>query len=204
MLVALAWLDVFTVKGAQISQRSTTPESGVALFLGEISIGGDLLAKPIQTESFTCTPLQLIKGGEKLRAVYEITEGRSAMWSISKRSLQVGTRQVAYPIDALVTTSDGVGHGLVPAILRAKTNIEPGEMLHSGEYQIETNRALKAGDSVPVLFIAGDDGAMSIMSIETGANGKPWFAAYKNIKLHDRASFVETWRLAKQYVARGF
>jgi len=199
-LVELAWIGGPTVASAQNSQPSTTVGGGHAFLAGEISVGGDISV--IETKLFTCTPVQLFKKGDKIPAMLEIEQTGNKEWSISNHPLQIGTSQVAYPIAAIVTTSDGVGYALFPAVLKAKTDIEAGKMLHSDGYQIETRRAVKAGDSISVFFIIGS-GAYSLLSIETAGDGKPWFSAFTDdMKLNARTSALETWQITRAHARK--
>jgi hypothetical protein len=197
-LVALAWSSGTFCQGIPSVSISTDKSGKTTTFLaGEISIGGDIAA--IETKSFTCTPVQPLKKGAKVAAMLSDDQA----WSADTHTLQIGTNQVAYPILAMVKSSDGF-HSLFPAVLKAKTDIKAGETLRSDGYQIEAKRAVKAGDSIPVLFI-GD----SLLSVEaaTGAKNKgeaePWFAAYKDdTKASDHAALVEAWRLENEHVGR--
>jgi hypothetical protein len=199
-LVALAWIGGLTAASAQNPRPSSTITSGKAFLRGEISIGGNLAA--VETKSFTCTPVQVIKSGDKIPAIYEIGEGKTKLWSVSTHPFQAGARQVAYPIAAVVPSSDGVGHGLFPAVLKAKTDIKAGET-HLDSYLVEAKRAVRAGDFISMLFVMGDN-TTSLLSLEAGSDGKPWFTAFKDdTKPGTRVSAIEAWRIAQQYVAQG-
>ena len=113
-------------------------------------------------------------------------------------SLKVGTNLIAFPIYAAVNCSDGNWWALYPAILKAKTDIKAGAVLHSDGYQIETSRAVKAGESISVLLL----GDWFLLSIEA-ADGvrkrddlKPWLTVVKDdVKATDRASAFQAWRI---------
>jgi hypothetical protein len=197
-LVVPAWSNHAFCQGIPSVSISTDKSGKTRTFLaGAISIRGDISA--LETKSFTCTPVYPLKKGDKVAAMVSDDQA----WSPDTHLLQVGTNQVAYPIFAMVKSADGF-HSVFPAILKAKTDIKAGETLRSDGYQIEAKRAVKAGDSIPVLFV-GD----SLLSVEaaTGAKNKgeaePWFAAYKDdTKASDRAALVEAWRLENEHVGR--
>lgn len=202
-LLGLAWIGGLIITSAQNSQPSTCIDNGKAFLAGEFSVsGGDAAA--IETKSFTCTPVEPLKKDEKVPAMFELgkTEKDNKLWSVSKRSVQVGTNQVAYPTAAMMASSDGVGHAFLLAVLKAKTDLKAGEKLRADGYQIETARAVKAGDSISVVLIVGNND-ISLLSIEADSSGKPWFAAFKDdIKPGGRASAIEIWRYANQHVAQ--
>ena len=153
---------------------------------GTISISGDI--QTIETNSFTCTPVQPFKKGDKVAAMVSDDQA----WSVDKMPLQVGTSQVQYPILAMVKCS-GDFHIIFPAVLKAKIDIKAGGALKADGYQIEAKRAVKAGESISVLLI--DD---SLLSVEA-SDAKPWFTAYKDdTKPSDRAALVEAWKVENE------
>jgi hypothetical protein len=198
VLVALAWSSPAFCQGIPSVSISTDKSGKTRTFLaGEISIRGD--TSTIETKSFTCTPVYPLKKGDKVAAI--ISDDQA--WSADSHSLLVGTNQVPYPILAMVKSADGF-HSVFPAILKTKTDIKAGEMLRSDGYQIEAKRGVKAGESIPVLFIG--DSLLSVEAAEGTKNkseAKPWFTAYKDdTKASDRAALVEAWRLENEHVGR--
>jgi hypothetical protein len=107
-------------------------------------------------------------------------------------------------VSTAVCRSNGVSHGVFPAILKPKTAINAGETLRSSGYQIEAKRAVKAGAAISVLVFL--DGAMLSIEAEAGkveSQAKPWFTAYKDdTKASDRSALVEAWRLENQHVGK--
>lgn len=195
-LIALAWIGGLTVTSVQNSQPSTTFRNGRTILPGEISIGAAIPA--IETKSFICTPFQPFKKGDKLPATFELDrQGQQTSWSVSKHPLQIGADQVVYPVIVI-----GLGHTLLTAVVKAKTDINAGETLRSDGYQIETKRAVRAGDSISVLFIIGNMN-ISLLSIESDSDGRPWFRAFMDdMKPDARTSAIEAWRMVRQHVAR--
>lgn len=110
----------------------------------------------------------------------------------------------AYPLAAMVKCSNGKFQGLYPAILKAKTDIGAGKLLHSDGYQIEAKRTIKAGESFSVLAVG--DGLLSIEVAERAtkdSDGKPWFTAFKDdMKPNDRTCAIEAWRIEKEHVGK--
>jgi hypothetical protein len=198
ILVAMAWSRPAFCQGIPSISMSTDKNGKTRTFLaGAISIRDDLSA--IETKSFTCTPVYPLKKGDKVAAM--ISDDQA--WSADTHSLLVGTNQVAYPILAMVKFADGF-HSVFPAILKTKTDIKAGETLRSDGYQIEAKRAVKAGESIPVLFIG--DSLLSVEAVEGTKNKsetKPWFTAYKDdTKASDRSALVGVWGLVNEHVAR--
>jgi hypothetical protein len=196
-LIALFLLGASSITTAQTSVPSITITNGRTFLAGEISISADISA--IDTKVFTCTPVQPFKKGDKVAA--QVSEDQA--WSVDKRALRVGANQVTYPILAMVKSSDGF-HSIFPALLKSKIDIRASETLRLDGYQVETKRAVKAGDTIPVLLI-GD----ALLSVEPAdgakdkSDTKPWFAAYKDsTKLSDRPALVEVWRVENEHVGR--
>jgi len=201
-LLARALTVLFLIGGssiatAQTSVPSITISNGRTFLAGAISIGGDISA--IDNKVFTCTPVQLFKKGDKVAA--QVSQDQ--VWSVDKHALPVGAIQVTYPILAMVKSSDRF-HIIFPALLKAKLDINASETLRLDGYQIETKRAVKAGDTIPVLLI--DDTLLSVEPADAAkdkSNTKPWFAAYKDsTKLSDRPALVEVWRVNNEHVGR--
>jgi len=84
-------------------------------------------------------PVKNLKKGAKVAAILSDDQA----WSADTHSLQIGTSQVAYPILAMVKSSDGF-HSLFPGILKVKTDIKAGETLRSDGYEIQAKREIKA------------------------------------------------------------
>ena len=103
----------------------------------------------------------------------------------------------------MVKSSDGF-HSIFPAVLKAKIDIKAGETVRLDGWQVETKRAVKAGDTVPVLLFG--DALLSVEPSEGAkdkSDAKPWFAAYKEgTKLSDRPALVEVWRVENEHVGR--
>lgn len=162
---------------------------------GQISTKADIQA--FETKVFTCTPVQPFKRGDKVAA----TVSDDQAWSIDEQPLQFGMTKIQYPVMAMIKCVDEF-HCLCPAIIKMKTDIKAEETLNSDGYQITAARAVKAGDSVSVLF-SGD----SLLSVE-GAGGaksksetKPWFTVYKDgATQSDRSATVEAWRLENDHL----
>lgn len=142
-------------------------------------------------------PGPALQEGDKVAA--QVSQDQA--WSVDKRAFKVGTNQITYPIMAMVRSTDGF-HSIFPAVLKAKIDIKAGETLRLDGYQVETKRALKTGDTIPVLLI-GD----ALLSVEAAEGNKsdatPLFAAYKDgTKVSDRAPLVEVWRVENEHVGR--
>jgi len=138
-----------------------------------------------ENSSFACTPAQPLRKGDVLAANVSGDEE----WSLDTGGPQ------HFPIVGMVKTSDAKFHALYPAVLKVKTDIKPGAVLHAGGYQIEAKRQVKSGESISVLVVG--DGILSVEAVDD-AGSKPWFAAFKDdMTRNDRASAIETWGIGR-------
>jgi hypothetical protein len=128
------------------SVPSIVIRGGKTFLAGEVSIGGDI--STIETILFTCNPVQSLKKGDKVLAMVSDDQA----WSADKRIMQVGANKIAYPILAMVKSGQSFVV-IFPGLLKAKTDIKVGETVRSDGYQVETKRAVNAGDSISVLFV---------------------------------------------------
>lgn len=159
----------------------------------------------VDNSIFTCTLVQPLKEGDTIATI----ASHDQSWSAAKTPLLIGTDRVQYPIFATMTFSNGNTRAPLPAVLKFKIDIKAGAVLHStadaksNTFIIETKKAIKAGDSIPVLFINGP----SILSVEATAKTKassgsqPWFIAFvTESKPDDKRESIEAWRIEKDYV----
>ncbi len=153
---------------------------------------------------FTCTLVQPFKEGDLIGAM----ASQDQAWSISTVALSVGTKDIQYPIMAELQGSDGGMRGLSPAMLTFKTDIKAGDVLHSNDFDIETKRSFKAGDSIPVLYIQGGSG-LWLLSVEAAdatvpmTESKPLFTAIsisKDATPDNRRATIEAWRTENGHV----
>jgi hypothetical protein len=196
ILAALICIGGFTGARAQDSVPSISIRDGNTYLAGAISVGGDI--STIETKSFTCTPVQSFKKGDKVAAF--VSEDQ--VWSVDTHPLQVGTSQVVFPILGIVKAS-GSFQTLLPGVLRVKIDIGAGEALRADGYEIVAKRAVSAGNSISVLIV--EDALLSVEAAGAAGKGggeKPWFVAFKDgAKSTARASAVETWRITRQRVS---
>ena len=154
-----------------------------------MDIGMDV--STIETKSFTWTPAQPLKKGDKL-AGYGSGE---QFWSINKKPIQIGPNTVDYSIMGLVKCTDG-HHVVIPGTLKAKLEIKTGETVKSDGYEIRTKRTIKVGEQIPVLNIA-DDSMVAIEEAPGGdskGSGQPLLIAIKSGPKSDkRAELIEAW-----------
>lgn len=199
-LVTLVCIGGLTSTSAQNSQPSTMIQNGKAFVAGEITVGADIPA--IETKLFICTTVQPFKKGDKVAGFFEIGQaGQNKLWSLVRHSFQVGASQIAYPIMAIVPSSDGAGHSLIAATLQAKTDIAAGARLNADGYRIETERAVATGESIPVLYVIGK-GNIALLSIAASSDRKLIFAAFADgMDSGGRSSALETWQLENEHVA---
>ena len=126
----------------------------------------------IDSDAFTCTPAHPIGAGEEGWSAF-VTDNQA----LSMSNVQMG--QFAYPIVAMVKTSDGRVFTIVPAILKAKIDINAGAGLHSKGYTVETKRPVKAGDEIAVLLVG--DNILSVEELEEAKESsevKPWLIIF--------------------------
>ena len=142
-------------------------------------------------KAFDCKFVQA--KGERLAAYTSESGGRS----VDTMPVVDGKNEVLYPVLASLKCSDGVFRTVLPAELKAKVNIKAGHIVHLGGYLIEAKRLIKVGDSIPVFVVAGT----SVLSVETGDGGKPWFTAFKEDSKPkiNRAAVLKAWRTEKDF-----
>jgi len=176
---------------------------------GQLDLDSDF--QPVDNKSFTYRPVQPLAKHDALVAMVSSDQAWSVYTAGAAQRSQdekgdstndrtsardVGAVLAKYPVVGMVKTSDGNIHWLYPAVLKAKTDIQAGKVVQGDGYQIETERSVKAGDSISVLVVGG-----VILSIEGTAASKPWFTASKNgARPNDRASAIKAWRIEKAYV----
>ena len=176
---------------------SRGPASGGSktFFAGSFKISQDVGAvlRTLDNNSFACTLIQPLENGTEIAAM----TSEDQAWSIAKTP-------GGYPIEGMVKSSDGKFRSIFPAVLKAKVDIRAGAVLHSGRYDIETQRPIKAGDSIPALFIGG----RSLLSIDSsGVAGRasaarPWFTVFEgDAKPDERRAVVEAWAVEENHVA---
>jgi hypothetical protein len=163
---------------------------------GHISVDGDI--SPIDMPMFTCTPVASFKDGDKVPALISDNEA----WSVTTKPLQLGTKSVSFPILATIKNVAGETEVLVPAILKIKTQINPGAPLHTNGLQVTTTRTLKAGELLAVLAV-GD----SVISLEASSNPqnpadlKPSFTIFPDdCPAAEQASHIAAWAMELKHV----
>jgi hypothetical protein len=85
-----------------------------------------------------------------------------------------------------------------------KVDIKAGDVIRSDGLQIEVKRSVKAGDSIPALFVQNRIALLSAEPDEvTKKSGefKPWFTAFpENSTTNNSAAAIEAWRIENDYV----
>ena len=157
------------------------------------------LFRSITNKSFTCTVVMPLTAGDVIAS--QVSSDQA--WSVTTVPLLISTNNVQFPILASVTTSHG-RIAVLPAVLKLKIDIKAGEGLQTEGFYIETTRPLKAGDSIPVLFM---DGGPSIVSVESGdgskegSKTKPWLTAYEaSESSEERQAPIEAWKIERDHV----
>lgn len=198
-LYAAIAIGIGAVSDAQLT-NSTEPKL-VDWVLSTVTLSGDI--DGVTNKAFICRLLHPLKKGDKLDSRMSFALGQG--WAFQTCPMRIGTQQVAYPISALVRCSDGKAQNLFPAVMEVKIDIKAGEVVHSEGYQIESSRSVKAGESIPSLFV----GESSVLSIETaeGTNTtkdvRPCITAFKeDVKPNDRSTAIEAWRIEKERVGQ--
>jgi len=192
MIVSLAGLGTAQQPTSLSADKSGKPRTFLA---GQASMGRDLSG--VETKAFTVTLPMPFKEGQAIPAL----TSEDQAWSLAKHGMQVGTRQIDYPIWAMVKCADG-WHTIFPAILKFKIDMKAGAVLHVDDLQIDSKRAAKAGDSVSIILVNSATG-FSMLSIETTQPSAPWFTAYKDgLPPAGRHAALEAWRAARDYVGK--
>jgi len=126
----------------------------------------------IDNEAFTCSLVSPVENWLRNRA----KPGDVSAAMVSSRGSISLDKEAGYPILAMFTIKASDGSlgvlAVMPGTLRFKIDVEAGSVLHSGGFDIETEQAFKAGDSVPVLYIAGPV-IFSVRATEAKAGSRP-------------------------------
>jgi hypothetical protein len=191
---ALALTMVFAVVTAN---AQITVGGGKTMMTGEINIGMDIPS--IETTVFSCAPVQPFKKGQKIPGIFEMSRSGNKTWSSSTYTYSIDVHKVVYPIAAIVPSSDGTGHTVFAAIFKAKTDIKAGGELRIDGYEVKTSQPIRSGESIPVLYVAGNEN-IACLSIEPTRPSASLSVFKENLKSSDRASAIETWRIEKNYV----
>jgi len=189
-LTAAFWLTGVTTN----AQPAVTIKNGKTFIAGSINI---LVEIPgIETTAFTCTSVATFKKGEKVAGLIEVAKnGKNILWSASTHSFRIGTKQLAYPIMAI-----GSGHTALAAIVNAKIDIKASEKVRMDGYEIETERAVSAGESIPALYILGHNN-VALLSLEVSRDGKPVFASFTDeMDFDSRADAIKFWQQEHEHV----
>lgn len=174
----------------------------VSISNGSVSLGGQItlpdgLAKAfgdIDNNTFKCSLVPIMrkyvlfraKGGDTLPAMVS-----------SDRAISTDT-EAGYPVMAMIEAPDGNYRILIPAILAFKVDLEPGAKLFSNGFDIETTRSIKAGESIPVLYVGGQALLSTEASAITRGNGSPSEPAVRIfLGSSNRIAIVATWRVEK-------
>jgi hypothetical protein len=161
-----AAVDAWQIEMAYVKANKPQHVNGFLVGSGGGAMGSIVLKKAlskIESDAFTCTLLKPVTADQKWSAFVKDNQS----WSMS--DVQVG--QSAFPIVAMVKTSTDKVFAIFPATLRATTEIKAGAAVTSKDYVITAARAIKAGDTFPVLIVGHN-----ILSVEA-TDGKPWFTA---------------------------
>jgi hypothetical protein len=158
--------------------------------------GADL--KIIENTAFVCTPVKLLKTGEKVKAIGWNGEA----WGDPFEPMQIGKDRIYYPTAGMLQGS-GEWHGLFLATFKAKIDIKAGETLRSDGYKIDAKRPLKAGDSIPV-YIFIDGGFMSLEATAEATKdspASPWLTALNDdVSDSRRIVLLEAWRRMNNHI----
>jgi hypothetical protein len=200
MKPAISTKGVLTVIAIMLIVVSAAAQTQTFL-AGQMSVPKGLsgLFVPIDNNTFTCTVVKPLSDGDVLASM----GARGQSWSIE-------TNAAGDPIFAMLKGTDGQDRALLPAVLKLKIDIKAGAVLHIStegklSFDVETKRAIKAGDSISVLYINGP----SIISFEaddrtgTSSEAQPWFTAFvDDEKPASRRGDVDAWRTERNYVHR--
>jgi hypothetical protein len=201
VMITVISIIIVTVSATHAQQPSISISSDSTgksrtFLAGNIQISQDVAAAlhAFDGSIFTCTLVHPLVKGQIIAAIVSEDQG----WSIEKTPS-------GYPIQGMVKSSNGEFHSLFPAILKAKIDIKPGAVLHSGNYNIETNQFVKAGDSIPV-FLVGKRAILSIKAAEGAGNGskiQPLLMVFaSDAKPDERRAAVEAWQIEKKHVSQ--
>jgi len=194
----LALVAILIVASA-LSYRNLSAQvtTGKTYILGHIALARDV--STVENEAFISTLAQPLKANEEFAAMVS----DNASWSVAKHAMSVGTKQIEFPIVAMVKTSDGRPHTCFPGSLVLKVDIKADEVVHVGDFQIESKRSMKKGESLSVILV-GLSAMLSIDALEQNGSttaAAPWFTAYKSdLGAGDRAAAIEAWRTINEHV----
>jgi len=191
---------------APAASKSKPTDTGTQVFLpGEFTIpeGSSQLFYDVDNDTFTCRLIRTIKDGETIRVLASGKEKYSA----ETVSVISDGRQMRYPILALLTASNDSVRAFLPAILTAKKAIKAGTPVQTSEdkeknaFVIQSNRDIKAGERIYVLFVNGP-AILSVNSTRTADSAEdPWFKAFTSAATQERSREVlETWRIEMRHL----
>jgi hypothetical protein len=102
---------------------------------------------------------------------------------------------LGYPMEAMIEAADGKTRVLMPGTITFKVAVKAGMALHAEGFDIESKRAITAGESIRILYIDGS----AILSIEgNGAPLSPVVSVFLSTS-KNREATVGAWRIEKQY-----
>lgn len=182
-----------TIPNISMSKDSTGKTR--TFLLGKIEISGDL--PTVDNKSFTSTLFHPLHKGDVIAAY----TSEDQAWSGAKQTVEISNKKSEWPILAMVKCTDGAFHSMFPIDLNMKTAVAAGTTANLEDFQIESTRAITAGQHIPAIAGASD----SMLSMEADdetkprSETKPWLAIYKQGSTPaQRATSVEAWRMLRE------
>jgi hypothetical protein len=165
-------------------QLHVTQELASVIF----DVGNDLIA---------CS---LIGGPLRVGATIPMRVSGTQAWSLRTVSLSVGLSTIEVPVIAAMRCPDGQVRILVPARVKVRGHLIPGQMRRAtnpSDFDISTTRPLAIGDDFAGFFVTGP----SVLSFEAASPSddrrveRPWFTAFQgDAPRPSRDNTIAAWR----------
>lgn len=170
-LLVVGAVSVATAQVPAISMSRDASGKTRTFIAGQLNVSQAFAAllRNLDNTIFTCTLVQPLQAGD----VLAVQSSDDQVWSVNRVPL-AGMPNKQYSIIAAVTPADGDRRVIVPALVKFKRDIESGAVLRSDDspaVEIETQRAVKAGQSIPVFFVTDllVRAVPSVLSVEDAA-----------------------------------
>ncbi|MGD0629992.1 MAG: hypothetical protein ABR987_11585 [Terracidiphilus sp.] len=193
-----ATLATVSALSAQVSVSRNGGGESVAWIAGDMSTNtaeAGLFAD-VENKTFGCSLLPPV-----MRYLQNLKEGDRLAGMVSERGAISSGREGGWPIKAIIKIDKDHFVVIMPGTLTMKVSVNAGEVLHTDDYDIKSTRAVKAGDSISVLYILPLWEANFKVFLSTGEDdtvppnqrAAPWLSALHS-GVDNRDGIVAAWR----------
>jgi hypothetical protein len=179
---------------SSVAAATTACSQPSTFFAGALSIDHDV-NETRETEAFAAKLVTGLQKGDRLAV--QMGEGQAwTMLTVAEISKSAPSSLGKYPILGTVKCAD-TAYTIMPAVLKLRVDVQAGEPVRVGGYELLAKRPAKKGDSIPVLSINE-----SWLALDENGQNEPWFTAYKDEASQDRSALLEAWRITKRRSGR--